>query len=109
MLVSLENADLSALPPKANNPTAVLVSRESQWYLVNFILRQEIDKLRDILVSWEDTPSATLIIREQINAADGKSGYKPSALDMRILRIICRENIRCPEDYARWLENNFTY
>ena len=34
---------------------------------------------------------------------------KPDALDLSILKIICRENIRGVEDYARWLDSHFTY
>jgi hypothetical protein len=108
MMVSMENSQSSSVT--SVNTSTVLVSKENEQYPVKFIVRQEQDSGRNVLVSWENAEShGTFIVRDEMDKDAGMAVHKPASLDMMILRIICQENIRSLADYAKWLDNNFTY
>jgi len=104
-LVSLEG---SSAPQAITN--SALVSKEARPLDVKFIIRQETDKARGMLVSYENEGfNGTFVLRQQKNSSGAALTAKPAALDMRILNIINDENIRSLEDYSTWLKKNFTY
>jgi hypothetical protein len=88
----------------------MLVSSKSEEPAAKFTLTRESDKARGILVSYEETaPSGAFIVRNEMSDEGGKLTFRSSPLDMKILDIINKENIKSVEDYARWLKNNFKY
>ncbi|MFC1645989.1 transglutaminase domain-containing protein [Candidatus Omnitrophota bacterium] len=102
-LVSTEGKD-------AGRTKSVLVSSESQVPDLDFVIRQETDRSRDVLISWEDAEfSSAFIVRPRKREAGATLVSRPAALDLKILNIIYEADISSVQDYSRWLKQNIEY
>jgi hypothetical protein len=98
---------------EGNTPRAsgnALLSKENEPLNVQYTIRQQPDKDINKLVSYDQQEfNGTFILRQKKPAGQTTLTSIPDPLDMRILKIISKENIRCLQDYALWLKKNFQY
>ncbi len=65
--------------------------------------------LNPILVLANSEFTGNIVIRQQTKTASGISVCGPVTVDLDILDIICRANIKSLEDYERWLQKTVKY
>lgn len=86
------------------------MSSDSSAPDLDFVIREERDKNRDVLVSWEDAEfSANFIVRPEARRKGSALVNRPAALDLKILNIIYEAGILTVEDYSVWLKENIQY
>lgn len=62
-----------------------------------------------ILVLADSGFTGNIVIRQQTRIVGSISVCEPVTVDLRILDIICRVNIKSVDDYARWLQKTVKY
>ena len=109
-LVSLEGSQPQSMERETAVSGNVLISKENKTPDINYVVRKELDQNSKVLISYENTEfNGTFILRQSTEQKNNALADRPDLLDMKILTIIEKENIKSIEEYALWLKKNFEY